>query len=195
MRATPCGWGQERQLATETLGAGARRFEQTQGCSTNGYVPWLSLRNRDSGVEYLAELAWSGNWWMQVKRRPGTGAAALRDQPVSATLAMRNDFGGALTLAPGDTITLPRAVFTASAGDLDDAANQMHRFQRTYVFPRVATNRPPLVQFNTWFPLGPEVDIANTERAADAAAQVGAEVYILDSGWYTSSDGILPMAG
>ncbi len=181
-------WGQERQLATETLAAGARRFEQTRGRSTNGYVPWLSLRNRTLGVEYVAELAWSGNWWMQVERRPGTGAAPLNDQPVDAALGMHPDFGGPLTLAPGDTITLPRAVFTATGGDLDDALNQMHRYQRTYLVPRAKANEPPLVQFNTWFPLGPKVDIANTIQYADAAAAVGAEVYVLDSGWYTTGD-------
>ncbi len=181
-------WGQERQLATETLEAGARRFEQTRGRATNGYVPWLSLRNRTLGIEYVAELAWSGNWWMQVERQPGTGAAALRDQPVQVGLGMHNDFGGPLALAPGDTITLPRAVFTATEGDLDDAANQMHRYQRGYLVPRVNTNQPPLVQFNTWFPLGPAVDITNTIQAADAAAAIGAEVYVLDSGWYGSGD-------
>jgi alpha-galactosidase len=181
-------WGQERQLAAETLAAGTRRFEQTRGRSTNGYVPWLSLGNRTLGVEYVAELAWSGNWWMEVERQPGTGAAPLSEQPVRVTLSMHNDFGGPLTLAPGDTITLPRAVFTATTGDLDDAANQMHRFQRRYLVPQVKTNRPPLVQFNTWFPLGAAVDIANATRAADAAAAVGAEVYVLDSGWYTSGD-------
>ena len=101
---------------------------------------------------------------------------------------MHNDFGGPLTLAPGDIITLPRAVFTATAGDLDDAANQMHRYQRTYLVPRVRTNQPPLVQFNTWFPLGPKVDISNTIQAADAASVAGAEVYVLDSGWYGSGD-------
>jgi alpha-galactosidase len=181
-------WGQERQLATETLAAGARRFEQTRGRSTNGYVPWLSFGNRTRGIEYIAELAWSGNWWMQVERVPGTGSAPLRDQPISVALGMRNDFGGLLTLGPGDTITLPRAVFTATTGDLDDAANQMHRYQRSYLVPRVRTNQPPLVQFNTWFPLGPAVDITNTIQAADAAAAVGAEVYVLDSGWYGSGD-------
>src|SRR3954463_1946328 len=179
-------WGQERQLATETLAAGARRFEQTRGRATNGYVPWLSLRNQRLGVEYMAELAWSGNWWMQVERQPGTGAAALQDQPVQVQLGMHNDFGGSLTLAPGDSITLPRAVFTATSGDMDDAANQMHRYQRRYVVPQVRTNQPPLIQFNTWFPIGPAVDITNTIQAADAAAAAGAELYVLDSGWYGS---------
>src|SRR4051794_30439366 len=173
-------WGQERQLATETLAAGARRFEQTRGRATNGYVPWLSLRNKRLGIEYMAELAWSGNWWMQVERQPGTGAAALQDQPVQVQLGMHNDFGGPLTLAPGDTITLPRAVFTATTGDMDAAANQMHRYQRSFLVPQVKINRPPMVQFNTWFPIGPAVDISNTIQAADAAAAAGTEVYVLD---------------
>jgi alpha-galactosidase len=181
-------WGQERQLARERLAAGVRRFEQTQGRATNGYVPWLSLRNRTLGVEYIAELAWSANWWMQVERQPGTGAAPLRDQRVRAELGEHPDFGGALTLLPGDSIALPRSVFTATVGDLDDAANQMHRYQRAYLVPRLPANDTPLVQFNTWFPIGPKVDIANTIAAADAAAAIGAEAYVLDSGWYGSGD-------
>ena len=123
-----------------------RRWQQGRGDSSRpggarptATCPGSRSRNRTLGIEYIAELAWSGNWWMQVERQPGTGAAALRDQPVQVGLGMHHDFGGPLTLLPGDTITLPRAVFTATAGDLDDAANQMHRYQRGYLVPRVAT--------------------------------------------------------
>jgi alpha-galactosidase len=181
-------WGQERQLGIETLGAGARVFDQTSGRSTNGYVPWLSLRNESDGVEYLADLAWSGNWTMRIERRPGTGDRVLRTQDVHATLGLRPDAHGALTLVPRSAIALPRVALTASAGDLDDAANQLHRYERRYVVPRSSSNRPLPVQFNSWYPLGADVDIASTERTADAAAALGAEVYILDSGWYTSGD-------
>ena len=181
-------WGQERQMATEPVRAGARSFEQTRGRSTNGYVPWLSLRNKESGVEYIAELAWSGNWWARVERQPGTGSSPPRDQDVHAAMGMHHDFGGALVLQPGDTFALPRVALTALPGDLDDAANQMHRYQREYVVPPSPANRPLLVQFNSWYAFGPDVNIENTIRSADAAAALGVEVYILDSGWYTSGD-------
>ncbi len=181
-------WGQERQLATEPVRAGARSFEQTRGRSTNGYVPWLSLRNDDLGVEYIAELAWSGNWWSRVERQPGTGSSPPRDQDVLLAMGIRPDLGGPLLLQPGDTLTLPRVALTASAGDLDDAANQLHRYQRQYVVPRSRANRPLLVQFNSWYALGPDVNIANTIRSADVAAALGVEAYILDSGWFTSGD-------
>jgi alpha-galactosidase len=123
-------------------------------------VPWLSLGNHTQGVEYLAELAWSGNWRMEIERQPGTGAAPLGDQPVRIELGMHNDFGGPLTLLPGDTITLPRALFTATSGDLDDAANQMHRYQRRYLVPRVKTNQ-----------FAPE--ICNHWMVGDAASSYG----------------------
>jgi alpha-galactosidase len=181
-------WGQERQLATEPVRAGARSFEQTRGRSTNGYVPWLSLRNDDRGVEYIAELAWSGNWWSRVERQPGTGSSPPRDQDVLLAMGVRPDLGGPLLLQPGDSITLPCVALTASAGDLDDAANQMHRYQREYVVPRSRANRPLLVQFNSWYAFGPDVNIENTMRSADIAASLGVEAYILDSGWYTSGD-------
>jgi alpha-galactosidase len=181
-------WGQERQMATEPVRPGTRSFEQTRGRSTNGYVPWISLRNEKLGVEYIAELAWSGNWWMRVERQPGTGSSPPHDQDVSVAMGLRPDFGGSLVLQPGDTFALPRVALTASSGDLDDAANQMHTYQREYVVPRSPANRPLLVQFNSWYALGPDVNVANTIRSADVAASLGAEAYILDSGWYTSGD-------
>ncbi|HVG38283.1 MAG TPA: glycoside hydrolase family 36 N-terminal domain-containing protein, partial [Pyrinomonadaceae bacterium] len=97
------GWGQERQMTAERLGAGTRSFIQSKGRSTNHYVPWLSLRDEDRNLEYLAELAWSGNWSMDVEKLPGRGQSALRDQRVRATMGMRHDFGDALALAPGET--------------------------------------------------------------------------------------------
>ena len=128
-------WGQERQLATEPLGVGVREFTQTHGRSTKGYVPWMSLRNERSGIEYIAELAWSANWQMRVERGPGENDIGVTDRPIAVQMGMRFDNGGPLTLAPGASFTFPRVALTAAAGDLDDAANQMHRYQRTYVSP------------------------------------------------------------
>jgi alpha-galactosidase len=186
-------WGQERQLATETLGAGVRGFEQTHGRSSKGYVPWLSLRNERAGVEYLAELAWSGNWSMQVDRTPGENDIELASRPVAVRMGIRNDGGGALTLAAGASFTMPRLALTASSGDLDDVANQMHRYQREYVAAPAPGNRPLLVQFNTWYPYGQDIDVERAKQAADAAATLGAEAYVIDSGWYVDKDWVLEL--
>jgi alpha-galactosidase len=186
-------WGQERQLDTQPLGVGARRFEQTHGRSSKGYVPWLSLRNQRSGIEYLAELAWSGNWAMQVERTSGENDIALANRPIAVQMGPRHDAGAPLSLAPGASFAFPRLALTASAGDLDDVANQMHRYQRAYVSPPAPGNRPLLVQFNSWYPFGQDVDVERLKQSADVAAALGAEAYVLDSGWYVDKDWVLEL--
>jgi alpha-galactosidase len=181
-------WGEEHQLASEKLGPGARNFGSTRGRSSNGFAPWLSVRNEDNQVEYLAELAWSGNWDMSVMREPGTWPSKLRDQAVDVNMRVHFDFGGSLNLQPGAIFTLPKVALTASAGDLDDVTNQMHRYQRDYVFPQSTANRPPLVQFNSWYPFQGKVNIRDMLRLADVAAGIGADVFVLDAGWYNHVD-------
>lgn len=186
-------WGQERQLATEPLGAGVRQLEQRKGRSSKGYVPWLSLRNDRARIEYLAELAWSGNWRMEVERGPGENDIEVRNRPVAVRMGMRHDNAGLLALAPGASFAMPRLALTASAGDLADATNQMKRWQRAYVSPPAPGNRPLLVQFNSWYPYGQDVDVKKLKASADVAATLGAEVYIVDSGWYVDRDWVLEL--
>lgn len=188
MRHLYGGWGEEHQLATETLHDGRRSFGSTSGRSTNGFAPWMSLRNEDEKTEYLAELAWSGNWDMQVSRQPGKEPSTLREEPVTLSMAVHWDFGGGLNLARGATYVLPKAAFTASSGDLDDVTNQMHSYQRQFVFPRSQANRPPLVQFNSWYPFQGKANVGDMERLADVASTIGAEVFVLDAGWYNHTD-------
>ena len=186
-------WGQERQVDTQPLGVGVRRFEQTHGRSSKGYVPWLSLRNQRAGVEYLAELGWSGNWNMQVERTSGENDIALLDRPIAVEMGLRHDGGAPMSLPAGASFSFPRLALTASAGDLDDVANQMHRYQRTYLSPPAPGNRPLLVQFNSWYPFGQDVDVERLKQSADAAAAIGAEAYVLDSGWYVDKDWVLEL--
>ena len=177
------GWGEEHQLAEEPLNDGVRSFSSNSGRSTNGFVPWLSLRNDDEKTEYLAELAWSGNWDMQVSRRQSQEPNRVQDAPVAARMSMHWDFGGGLNLAGGSSYVLPKVAFTASSGDFDDATNQMHRYQRQFVFPHSQKNRPLLVQFNSWYPFPGNLKVADMKNLADAAAGLGVEVFVLDGGW------------
>lgn len=182
------GWGQERQFATERLGPGARAFTSSRGRSSAFYSPWFALRNITLGVTYVASLAWSGNWKMNFEQQPRSANAGIDQADMLVTLGSQFDAGGALTLAPGASRMLPEVAFTASAGTLDEAANQMHRYQRRFVFPHIAANDPPLVQFNSWYPFPGKPTIAEMKRCVDLAAEMGAEAFVLDSGWYNKED-------
>src|SRR5438067_1979102 len=119
-----------------------RRGDAIPSHDISGTVEGLSIvpDNRESkladtgsasgGVRYVGELAYSGNWKLQCERVAGSGNTLLPQTDLAASLGTQYDFEGALALAPGASRNLPEVAFTASAGDLDEAANQMHRYQR-----------------------------------------------------------------
>ena len=179
-------WSRERQLRTETLGPGIREFVSNVGRASGRFSPWFCLRNEKLGVRYLAQLAYSGNWQMSFERTPSVGALAAEDLAVN--LGMRFDANGPLVLPPGGAFTLPMVAFTASAGDLDEAANQLHRFQHDFVFARTAANQPPLVQFNSWYPFPGPGTAADMKRCALVAADLGTDVFVLDASWFSDDE-------
>ena len=99
-------------------------------------------------------------------------------------LGLRNDFGGAALLAAGASFALPEVAFTASTGDLDDIANQLHRYQWRYVIPHNPSNTPMLTQFNPWYAVVRTPTAANVKKYADYAADFGLEALIIDAGWF-----------
>ncbi|MCL4401316.1 MAG: alpha-galactosidase [Acidobacteria bacterium] len=179
-------WGGERRSASEKIGPGRRSFVNTSGRSTNGYSPWFSLRNDALGVRYAAQLAYSGNWEMLFERQTEGRAAHWIDYDLHAELGMRFDFGGAAPLAPGASFRLPAVAFTSSAGDLDDIANQLHRYQYRYVIARTPINDPLLTQFNSWYPVLRSPKAAELKKYADEAAALGLEAFIIDAGWFSN---------
>ena len=121
---------------------------------------------------------------MSFERTPSGGALEAEDLAVN--LGMRFDANGPLVLPPGGAFTTPLVAFTASAGDLDEAANQLHRFQHDFAFARTAANQPPLVQFNSWYPFPGPGTVADMKRCADVAADLGADVFVLDASWFST---------
>ncbi|MGO9199619.1 MAG: alpha-galactosidase [Limisphaerales bacterium] len=179
-------WGAERQVVTEPLAGLAKTFESAHGRSTAAQSPWFSLRHSTSGLRYLAQLAWSGNWDLRLERA-NTNDIPMREE-LLVTLGARFDYGGAALLPAGDSLELPGVAFTCTRGDLDDAANALHRYQRQFVVPQNPANEPPLVQFNSWYPFPGKMNLADMKRCVDVAADIGAEVFVLDAGWYNKTD-------
>lgn len=181
-------WWSERHVITEKLGAAAKRFESATGRSSAKMGAWFSLRSEKTGLRYLAQLAWSGNWQMSFARAAAADGRTSIGQELRVEMEPRFDGGGALVLYPGASVEMPAAAFTATSGDLDDAANALHRYQERYVIPRNPANEPPLVQFNSWYVFNDKVNLADLKRCVDAAAEIGAEAFVLDSGWYGQID-------
>jgi alpha-galactosidase len=152
---------QERTLAPGermSLGASGRSSEQT--------VPWFAV---DSGADvFYAGLLWSGAWSLVADRN----AAGL-----SLTLGL-----GSMSTTTTSSIDGPHAFFGIVRGDVGAASAAL----RSFIVNGLRGGRAfePLVTYNTWYAYGVAIDEESMRAEIDGAAGLGAELFVLDAGWY-----------
>jgi alpha-galactosidase len=126
-----------------------------------------------SGEVWGLHVGWSGNHRTYAERL-NSGEAVI---------------GGGELLLPGEVVLPPAAsyqgpwVFASYAEGLDQLSRRFHEWLRTR--PEHPTNsRPRPVTLNTWEAVYMVHDHERLFALADAAAEVGAERYVLDDGWF-----------
>ncbi|MFE7235722.1 alpha-galactosidase [Streptomyces sp. NPDC057596] len=172
-------WSQEFQLKDVRLERGRFEMESTQGSAGHAYHPWLAIQDAAAPAEgatptYGIALEWSGNWRITADAEPG-GAVRVR--------AGRVPHEGAVRLAPGATLVTPRLACAFSPDGLDGLARVWHRYERHLTGERI--DRPRKVLYNSWEATGFDVDAAGQLELAEVAAELGAELFVVDDGWFT----------
>ncbi|MFD8306949.1 glycoside hydrolase family 36 N-terminal domain-containing protein [Streptomyces sp. NPDC059690] len=159
-------WSQEFQRTRLDLDRGTFTMGSTQGAPGHAYAPWLAVQ--DAGqpdAAYGIALEWPGNWHISAQAEPG-GTVRLR--------AGRVPHEGVVHLAPGETLTTPRAACAFSADGLTGLSRAWHRYERLLAGERL--HRPRKVLYNSWEATGFDVDAAGQLELAKAAADIGADL-------------------
>ncbi|QKZ16535.1 alpha-galactosidase [Streptomyces chartreusis] len=169
-------WSQEFQLTRLDLTRGTFTMGSTQGVPGHAYVPWLAVQDlaTDDAPAYGVALEWPGNWHITAEAEPG-GAVRVR--------AGRVPHEGAVLLAPGATLTTPRLACAFSPDGLDGLSRVWHRYDRHLSGDRLHRTRKVL--YNSWEATGFDVDAAGQLELAKTAADIGAELFVVDDGWFT----------
>lgn len=169
-------WSQEFQRTRLDITRGVFTMGSTQGVPGHAYVPWLAVQDRttDDAPAYGVALEWPGNWHITAEAEPG-GAVRVR--------AGRVPHEGAVALAPGATLTTPRLACAMSPDGLDGLSRVWHRYDRHLAGDRLHRTRKVL--YNSWEATGFDVDAAGQLELAKAAADIGAELFVVDDGWFT----------
>ncbi|MEU2113970.1 alpha-galactosidase [Streptomyces sp. NPDC019507] len=172
-------WSQEFQLHDLELDRGRFEMESTQGSAGHAYHPWLAIQDAATPAEgptptYGVALEWSGNWRITADAEPG-GSVRIR--------AGRVPHEGAVRLAPGATLTTPRLACAFSPDGLGGLARVWHRYERRLSGGRMDRTRKVL--YNSWEATGFDVDADGQLELAKTAAELGAELFVVDDGWFT----------
>jgi alpha-galactosidase len=125
----------------------------------------------EAGEVWGVHAAWSGNHHLVAERLPA-GPRTLS----AAELLLP----GEIRLAPGENYATPWTVAAYGAG-LNAMSARLHAFQRSRTgYP--TTPRPVII--NTWEAVYFNHDLDTLTALADRGAEVGAERFVLDDGWF-----------
>jgi alpha-galactosidase len=156
-------------LQSHTLASGGHFAIGAAGRSSETAVPWIAIDGaRD---ELYAALMWSGSWSLTADRS-------------GASIALAVDLGS-MTTTVRQTMDGPHVVFGVTPGGLPEATSAL----RSYVLDGIRDGRTleaPVI-YNTWFAYGIAIDEPSMRDEIDRAAALGAEIFVLDAGWYAGA--------
>ncbi|MCC7265350.1 MAG: alpha-galactosidase [Candidatus Latescibacteria bacterium] len=184
-------WGREGDFWFEPLADGVKVVNgELKGRSGWGR-PAFWARNRCNGQIFVCELAWGGNYEFRLDSRL-RGALWGHNQVLPANreaeLYFRMGLGGhdevLRVLEPGETVATPAVHLGLFQENTDAIVQATHQHVRQVVMPAPIPGRHVEIEANHRGYLCDRERVADMRKDIDVAASIGAEMYVVDAGWY-----------
>lgn len=171
-------WVHEFQEVRLPWRIGAIEQTNRRGRTSHDKPPWIMAGtagfSNERGAVWGAHLGWSGNATVRAEVLTD-GRRVL--QLGEALLA------GDVTLAPGEHYDSPTVYLAVSNRGANGVSQAFHQYVRSRAqHDQIRSARP--VHMNTWEAVYFNHDLEALTALADRAAEVGAERYVLDDGWF-----------
>ena len=138
--------------------------------------PFAVLRNNVYGGYFVCQLGWSSGWRMTFHTHYENGVKLGFSMMPVAPAPMR-------LIAPGETIVAPEVHFGLNHESFDSALQSLHSYLRAFVLTKGTETSQPVI-YNHWGYMEHEISEEGLLREIDIAAEAGAELFIVDAGWY-----------
>jgi alpha-galactosidase len=187
-------WSAEGRLDTQSLeqlglerswtghGVRSERFGEVGSMPNNGFFPFVAAEDRQVGVAWGAQLAWTGSWEMEAYRRDDCLS-------LSGGLADREFGHWFKTLQPGEALDVPQATLSCVAGDLDELCHRLTSAQERAADKAPAVEADLPVIFNEWCTSWGRPTHENMVRLADRLKGSPIRYLVIDAGWYAPLGG------
>ena len=173
------GWASEMNEVTTDIKVGVLSHESRTGFSSHKVNPLFLLKNNEttleSGEAFIFNLVYSGNHIQEIELTP---YGYLR---VEAGI---NPFCFDHTLKEGESFQTPYAVLTYSNHGINDARHHMHEFVNNHIIASRWKEALRPVVINNWEGTYFKFTERKVLSIAKKAHKFGAELFVLDDGWF-----------
>ena len=171
-------WADEFKRYEDTLCAGKKVYESLRGATAHVATPGFIV-HRDGtetgGEVYFGVLAYSGNFKIVEEQTPY--------DYLNIQIGI-SDTDFCWNLKKGEKFTSPRVYAGFSDSGFGGMSYLLHRFARECVMPSETAKKPLRVLYNSWEATTFDVTCEKQMKLADQAAKAGAELFVVDDGWF-----------
>jgi alpha-galactosidase len=172
-------WARERHITRRPLSVGTIVNDTRMGVSSASHNPCIYLARKDcteiSGECIATNLVYSGNHKESIE---------VNDFNQTRILTGINDQTFNWSLQSGDSFETPEAISTYSLQGLSGASRNLHYFVNNHIVRGYWKNRPRPILVNNWEATYFDFNSAKLLKLAGKAKEVGAELFVLDDGWF-----------
>ena len=177
-------YGCERMLVNEKITYGVKKYRSVKGnCSSHQTTPFIGVStnglNENLGEVIGALLLYSGSF--------AVGAERGQCSDIRLFGGMGDD-NFCWKLFPNESLSSAEAVLFYSEQGLGGASRAMHDFIREKIIPENFAYASRPIVANTWEGCYMNIDVDKLKRFTDNAAKIGAEMVVLDDGWFIGRD-------
>ncbi len=176
-------WARETHITDAPLVAGTRAVRSQRGASGHQQNPFMLLRRptttESAGEAIGMSLVYSGNFLAEVER-DSTDSVRARIGFDPETIRWQ--------VSAGMDLQIPEAVLVWSDEGMGGVSDAYHRLYRERLATGAWRDRPRPVLLNSWEGVYYDFDEDALIEMAQAARELGVELFVLDDGWFGQRD-------
>lgn len=176
-------WVRERHVRRHKLDYGIQSIYSMRGCSSYQFNPFLALARENAdefqGQVYGFSLVYSGNFLAQTE---------VDNYDTARVLMGIHPNGFKWTLGKGESFQTPEMVMVYSEAGLNGMSQTFHKLYRTRLARGTWRDKVRPILINSWEAFYFDFDAPKLLGLADAATDLGMELFVLDDGWFGKRD-------